>query len=122
MHGLNYTTESSSEFRLVRCQGELTGPGALWLVAELTDSTETQSRNLLIDITRLSGELNTEERYRVGVAIAEQLLGWRIAILDQESRINKLAENTAFNRGAEILVTSDGEEARDWLRPRSARP
>lgn len=82
----------------------------------LKASIENRTR-VLIDALSLSAPRADFHRYLVGKQLAEVLPpDFRIAVLYPEAHITKLAENAAVNRGAQLLVTHDREEALRWLR------
>lgn len=56
------------------------------------------------------------DRYMVGLELATYFRPpIKVAILYPQQFITKFAENTAVNRGAKVLVTSDRNEALNWL-------
>lgn len=80
---------------------------------------ECQKNNLkriLIDLSGAKGELKGFGRFEVGKKVSQVFnYLYKIVAIEKEERINKLAENTAVNRGANLLVTSDREKGLDWL-------
>ncbi|MCB9640609.1 MAG: hypothetical protein H6727_17065 [Myxococcales bacterium] len=72
--------------------------------------------SLLIDAMRLDTPRHDLFRFVVGRHIAE-IFGqkFRVAIVFPKHLINKLAENTAVNRGALLQVCGSEEEALQWL-------
>jgi hypothetical protein len=72
--------------------------------------------HVLVDMLGVSGKPSEADRFAVGLAATSPPRGHlKVAILYPADLINKLAENTAVNRGAQLLVTSDGEAALIWL-------
>ena len=71
---------------------------------------------ILIDARATVGPRFGLDRFVLGKYAAE-LFGprYRIAILYAEQVIDKFGENTAVNRGANMLVTSDEARALEWL-------
>ena len=71
---------------------------------------------ILIDARATAGPRFGLDRFILGKYVAE-LFGphYRIAILYAEQIIDKFGENTAVNRGANVLVTSDDAAALAWL-------
>ena len=72
--------------------------------------------NILIDCYNLSTSDKNFHRYLAGKDIAEILpRPFKIAILYPEKHITKFGENTAVNRGANLLVHHDKSYAQKWL-------
>jgi hypothetical protein len=92
--------------------------------AALSDSIEQvykecQKNNInkiLVDISRAKGHWEEFDRFKIGEKIS-QLYKWHYKILtvEKENKINKFVENTAVNRGVNLLVTHDKKEGLDWL-------
>jgi hypothetical protein len=80
---------------------------------------ETLHRCALVDISGLESRLQEFERFVLGQRIAARLPGgaYRMAVLARPDQITRLTENVAVNRGADVMVTSDREEALSWLLP-----
>ena len=70
----------------------------------------------LLDLRNLTGNPSILDRFRFGVEIAN-VWGSRIkvAAVAKEEAINKMGENTAVNRGANMMVTPDIDRAVEWL-------
>lgn len=71
---------------------------------------------VIIDFRGVEGTFDNFARFRVGELAAEKLRHCRILSLARPKQINKLAENTAVNRGAQVMTTSDEAEGLAWLR------
>ena len=103
----------------VRCT--LTGRYHMSLIKQVIDdismaAAAANQARVLIDTTAVEGPLTEIEKYLVGKQMAETWSGrLRAAVLERSDRITKLAENTAVNRGAIVLVTGSEEEAVRWL-------
>ncbi len=71
---------------------------------------------VLVDIRKMEGNPSIFDRYLAGIEIV-RLWGSRIkaVVLARPGIINRVAENTAVNRGAKLHVVSDMESARKWL-------
>ncbi len=71
---------------------------------------------ILADIRSFEGCIPAIDKYELGVHLA-QILGSRIklAILARTCIIDRLGENSAVNRGAQVLVTDDMTQALRWL-------
>ena len=77
---------------------------------------QTETKLILIDAFGLSAPKTKFDRFRAGEAAAELLpLPMKVAALYRAELITKFAENTAVNRGAEVLVCSDRDIALQWL-------
>ncbi len=64
----------------------------------------------LLDIRSVAGDIPGLERYNLGVLFAETWGGrLKAGILSPRDRINKLFENTAVNRYAQVLVHAEEE-------------
>jgi hypothetical protein len=86
-------------------------------IHEVADHCQKDNLNkVLIDINKMTGSPNIFDRYRVGVEIAKT---WgpriRAAVITKPGITNRMTENTAVNRGAKLMVTSDRETALKWL-------
>jgi hypothetical protein len=70
----------------------------------------------VIDIRQVEGDIPGHERYDLGSQFAE-VWGSRLraAILSPADRINKLFENTAVNRYADVMVSHDEAILMQWL-------
>jgi hypothetical protein len=98
-------------------RGELLLPAVYELIDRI--KAETGARDcprVLLDMRAVPGMPSETERYKWGVRIAD-VIGWRVrlAIVAAPEAINKLAENTAVNRGANLIALSDEQEALRWL-------
>ncbi|MDB5103457.1 MAG: hypothetical protein JWP91_1146 [Fibrobacteres bacterium] len=70
----------------------------------------------MFDITRVEGEMPNLERHGLGLLFAEVWGGqMKVAILAPRERINRLFENTAVNRYAQVNVGSDPSSLLSWL-------
>ena len=71
---------------------------------------------VLIDLRKMEGNPNIFDRYRLGIEIARV---WgakiKVAVIAKPGAVNRMAENTAVNRGAKLLTTFDEETALNWL-------
>jgi hypothetical protein len=73
-------------------------------------------KRILIDLSGAKGELRGFGRFEIGKKVSRVFnIQYKILAIEKEERINKLAENTAVNRGANLLVTSDRKKGLDWL-------
>ncbi len=111
------TFEERSGYLLVKGRGpsdlESTRK-ALMLIEEKT--RQAGLTHILIDAREVQAPRRELDRFFMGEFVAE-LFGarYRLAILYLADRINKFAENTAVNRGANMLVTAEEDDAVEWL-------
>jgi hypothetical protein len=70
----------------------------------------------LLDISKVEGDIPGMERYDLGLQFAE-VWGGRLkaGIVAPRDRINKLFENTAVNRYAQVHVDHDETAVVQWL-------
>ncbi|MBW1781587.1 MAG: hypothetical protein JRL30_12705 [Deltaproteobacteria bacterium] len=73
-------------------------------------------QRILLDGSGAKGDWKEFDRFQVGKLVS-QFFGEQYKILgvDKEAKINRFAENTAFNRGVNILVTHDKKAGLNWL-------
>ena len=84
---------------------------------KVADHCRTENLNkAIVDLRNMTGNPSILDRYKIGVEIAN-VWGPRIkvAVVAKAEAINKLGENTAVNRGANIMVTADFAHALEWL-------
>ena len=77
---------------------------------------------ILCDVTRVEGieleQLSIMDRFDIMAYVSSKLpSGFRLAILalPQQQSKDKFEENVMVNRGAQVRVTADPEEAFKWL-------
>jgi len=77
---------------------------------------EENLNKALIDLRNMQGDPSILDRYRTGIEIAN-VWGPRIkvAVIGRADVIDHMGENTAVNRGAKIMVTSEEAQALEWL-------
>lgn len=87
---------------------------ALTLIEE--QARQARLTRILIDARDVEPPRRELDRFFLGEYVAE-LFGarYRIAVVYQADRINKFAENTAVNRGANLLVAAEEDSAMKWL-------
>jgi hypothetical protein len=73
-------------------------------------------RKILADISMSQESIPVFDRFQLGIEMAN-VFGNKIkmAILAPPAMIDKLGENSAVNRGAQVFVTSSREQALEWL-------
>ena len=97
------------------CTGAISYEGMANLVERTHAEAGTASRRILLDFRAIEGVFDNLARYRTGELAARLLKGHRILSLARPESINRLAENTAVNRGVEVFTTHDEEEGMTWL-------
>lgn len=70
---------------------------------------------VLVDALEVGGQLTDIDRFVAGERVAEVCKGIRMAAILPAHQINKFGEFVATSRGAELLVTSDRDQALKWL-------
>ena len=101
----------SGEFRLAEAKSSVD--------AMLDSCRQSGSTKVLFDCTAMSGELTVMDRFNVGQYTSEKMdPGLKIAMVVDEKYIlpDNFFEVVARNRGIYINVTSEMEEAIEWLR------
>jgi hypothetical protein len=86
-------------------------------VHKVADHCREENLNkALIDLRNMQGDPSILDRYKVGIEIAN-VWGPRIkaAVIAKADVIDHMGENTAVNRGANLTVTSDEDQALKWL-------
>jgi hypothetical protein len=106
-----------SSYLLVRTRGVLDPAAvreALGFIQE--KAQQTGYTRILIDGMDFTPPRNDIDRFLIGESIAE-LLGspLKMAAIVPAQFINKLAENTAVNRGADLYICGSEAEALRWL-------
>jgi len=77
-------------------------------------------RRVLIDVSEAEGEWKDFDRFLAGEKVSQVFKHhYKILAIDKEENINKFAENTAVNRGADFLVTPDRKKGLEWLLEKS---
>ena len=76
---------------------------------------ENNLKKAIVDGTAITGNIPDLERFELGKLFAANLSRYRIGMLMEAKKINKLAENTAVNRGGDILISGDREAIIRWL-------
>jgi len=98
------------------------GPYSLADFLRLADQVNERRRarglsQVLVDITGVTGEIPSLDRYRLGIYVAERPnRARRLAVIARREIINWMFENVASNRGVPTCVTADPRFAENWLR------
>lgn len=118
--------DKKEKYLLVEVSGEFLYSTDQEFFAELIESCFDNNRsNLLLDARNLKGDLSTFQRYNIALSVTNKIRKnfdkgiIRIAVVGAEPLIDpdRFAETVATNRGLIIKVTTDIEEALNWLHP-----
>ncbi|MGD0565857.1 MAG: hypothetical protein ABSA34_00840 [Candidatus Goldiibacteriota bacterium] len=113
----NVTVEIKNDIVLFIC----TGPYSKEFIVELMlyvkkSLDENKMKKALVDGRAITGNIPDFERFELGKLFAVNLSRFRIGMLMEPKKINKLAENTAVNRGGDILISADMDAILKWLK------
>lgn len=73
-------------------------------------------KKLLLDVSQMPGKVKPMDRYEIGVKSALLFrYKLKIAVLYKIEEINGFAETVASNRGMNVKIFSNRDEALDWL-------
>ena len=109
--------QEHKDYLFVRARGAMVHPDVRQaLLAILEKVKQTGHTRILIDGMGFTPPRADIDRFLIGESIAE-LLGQplKVAVFGHAEYINKLAENTAVNRGASFYVSGDEADALRWL-------
>ena len=114
---MNVTFQDEDTHLVAVCEGKWEPEAVAQAIECIRDEAiRTSHRRILVDWYGVSPPGSESHRFQAGEAVANMLpLPVKLAALGKKELINKLAENTARNRGASIHVCSDEKEALDWL-------
>ena len=114
---LDLSFTEADGYLLVRVEGEWTPDAVQHGIEEIANAAqEIGNRCVLLDTRKLSAPKAGFHRFLAGQQIAEAFQGrFKIAVVSPAELIDKFAEHTAVNRGAQIKVLSDVDEALTWL-------
>lgn len=111
------TCRNMGDHLLVEVSGKYSLRSMLSTVYEVAEHCRKEGlKKVLVDLRNLDGNPNIFDRYLLGLEIARKW-GPRIkaAILTRAEMANRMAENTAVNRGARIRVNASMDDALQWL-------
>lgn len=114
--------EPTSEWLLVRARGEYDIAwlkGFYRLIAATAQSAVPPARAVLVDARELTGgPLSDMDRYDLGVLVARELVSTPAALVGSLPFVDRrrFGESVARNRGANVRVFTDLDEAVAWLR------
>jgi len=109
--------EDADDYLLARVEGRWTPDSVSQGIQEMVKKARDGGHSrVLLDLRKLSAPPTDFARFRAGEQIAEMSRGiLKIAAVYPEELINKFAEDTAVNRGAQFTVVADFDEAVQWL-------
>jgi hypothetical protein len=120
---IEFQIKARDKYTEFTCQGEFSYKGMLDLINKaLNLAKKEKSMGVLLDIRNLEGSsLTTMERFDLGSVGANMQLSQKsvipIAVVGRDKLIDprKFAEIVAKNRGANVIVTTDFDEAVSWF-------
>lgn len=112
--------------KIVENQGEylfvkFTDPYQLDTIVELIKEAaaacvEENLSRALVDFREMPGKISTADRFQLGVEAASAMRGLlKVAVVYRRSEMNWFAETVAKNRGANLRIFSEMDEAIKWL-------
>lgn len=121
--GREESIRSKSEITLkedrweVACHGPFQRADVLGLVDAIFVSTDghPEYRKCLVDFREAEINLGIMGEFIIGEYAAKKLAGIRIALIHGKGQVNKLLEDTAYNRGLRIRLVENRQDALDWL-------
>jgi hypothetical protein len=101
----------------VVCKGAFERGDILALIDTFSDNIalRPEVKKGLIDISGATIALGIMGEYVIGEHAARKLSGLRVALVQASGQINKLMEDTAYNRGLRIQLVADRVAALEWL-------
>jgi hypothetical protein len=114
---LTVVTETHERYIKLIVTGQWELMEMLKLIGVIQTMNQSEQRDrVLIDLRGVEGERPDADRVWAGKQAALALRhGVKVAIVDHAERINKVAENTAVARGAQLFVAPTEQEAVAWL-------
>src|SRR5262245_9483410 len=113
---LQHQFEEADSYLIVKWTGQWHLPDVLAIFDAIGEECKRRGlRLVLIEGENAHGPVPNFERFLMGDHIAKVCRGLRIAGVFQAEYINKFGENTAVNRGADVLATGSRKEALHWL-------
>jgi hypothetical protein len=105
------------DYLLVEAGGTYSLKYMLATIHEVAEHCRRENLNkVLVDLRTMQGNPNIFERYLLGIEIVRAWgQGIRAAIVVRAEITNRMTENTAVNRGAQIRVKTSTAEALQWL-------
>ena len=116
---LDLAFREADGYLLVQVEGEWTPEAVQQGIEEVAQAAEERGHDrVLLDIRNMSGPKTDLHRFLAGEHAAKAWghpLRLKVAAVYKEELIDKFTENVAVNRGANIIVLSDIDEAIEWL-------
>src|SRR5215510_4469250 len=112
-----FTCENRGSYLYVRINGPFSLKVILSAIQQAVDvcGHENLSKSLF-DLRAIQESISTMDRYDMGVEVAKAIGSKiQVAAIAQSHLINRMAENVAVNRGANLKAFSDIEKAKEWL-------
>ena len=105
----------------IKVTGEAEVEDAVRVFAKMCgDAAARKARGVLMDLSKLTGNLTGQERLELGsrVAACAEALGGapRIAVLNAPPTVDGFAAMVAQNRGVTVELFDTPEEALEWLK------
>lgn len=112
-----FTCQNKGEYLFAEVSGVYSLDLLVSIIHEVAERCRSENlRKALLDLRNVEGNPSILDRYRFGIEIAN---AWgprmKVVTVARLEAINKMGENTAVNRGANIWVTSDMDLALKWL-------
>ena len=115
--------EVNSGYLYVNVSGEFIFSSVKDILPEAIEKAHSHSLNkILCDLTHLKGfdaqQTSTETRFNVANLIADTIpINFRVVILETPMQVigGRFGENVMTDRGVSVKVTSNIEEALEWL-------
>lgn len=114
---IDVTFQEKNNYLSAVIDGEFDPTAVHEILIQIRDrAQQTGFNRILVDAFALSAPSTDFFRYLVGISVAELLpRPFKVAALYEAKLINKFAENTAVNRGANFQVCGNCDEALGWL-------
>ena len=99
------------------CEGLFQRSDALKIIDDIAKSAEKRPelKKCLLDFRNAEVSLGIMGEFIIGEYAAKNILGLRIALIQVPGQINKLFEDTAYNRGLRISMVETKAQALEWL-------
>jgi len=113
---LQITTPPSADYLLAEIAGHWNRDEILSYPDRVAEECRQQGKKrVLVDAGAIVGPIPDLDRFLLGERIAEAMQGVRVAAIVKPELITKFTEDVAVNRGAIFHVTSQPDDALQWL-------
>lgn len=115
---LQWSYEETDGYLHVRAAGDWTTEDVRRAIDDIAKTVQAKGHaRILVDMRDMSPPASEFERYLAGEHVAEVWgpLNIKVAAVWRQDLITKFVENVAVNRGANLAVLSDLNEATRWL-------